>query len=129
MQDQRPIAFHSQALKGKNLHLSTYETELLALATVVNKWRSYLPNRPFIVKTDHQSLKFPLERRIATPAQQKWPAKLLGMGMLLWLNTRRAVTIVADALSRKFKFQSKLSQLSGSSKTCCLFLLSVPDPT
>lgn len=29
MQVRRPIAFHSQALKGKNLHLSTYE-ELLA---------------------------------------------------------------------------------------------------
>ena len=27
MQDHKPIAFHSQALKGKNLHLSTYETE------------------------------------------------------------------------------------------------------
>lgn len=82
MQDQRLIIFHSQALKGKNLHLSTYETELLALATVVKKWRSFLPNRPFIAMTDHQSLKFSLEQRIATPAQQKWPAKLLGMGML-----------------------------------------------
>ena len=37
MQDQRPIAFHSQALKGKNLHLSTYE-ELLALVSIVRKW-------------------------------------------------------------------------------------------
>ena len=37
MQDHRPIVYHSQALKGKYLHLSTYETELLALATMVKK--------------------------------------------------------------------------------------------
>ena len=61
MQDQRPTAFHSQALKAKYLHLSTYETELMALASIVKKWRSYLLGRPFVVKTDHQSLKFLLE--------------------------------------------------------------------
>ena len=57
MQEGRPMAFHSQALKGRNLALSTYERELLALATVVHKWRSYLVGRPFLVKTDQQSLK------------------------------------------------------------------------
>ena len=53
MQDQRPTAFHSQALKAKYLHLSTYETKLMALASAVKKWRSYLLERPFVVKTDH----------------------------------------------------------------------------
>ena len=52
MQDQRPITFHSQALKGKNIHLFTYETELLASATAVKKWRSYLLGRPFVVRID-----------------------------------------------------------------------------
>lgn len=37
MQDHRLIAFHSQALKGNNLHLSTYEKELLALVTTIKK--------------------------------------------------------------------------------------------
>ena len=37
MQNHRPLAFHSQALKGRSLHLSTYEKELLALVTVVKK--------------------------------------------------------------------------------------------
>ena len=52
MQEGMPIAFHSQALKGRNLALSTYERELLALITVVHKWRPYLIGRPFLVKTD-----------------------------------------------------------------------------
>ena len=52
MQNQRPIAFHSQLLKGKALQLSTYEKELLTLVTTVHKWRPYLLGRPFIIKTD-----------------------------------------------------------------------------
>ena len=67
MQEQRSIAFHSQALKDKYLYLSIYEIELLALASAVKKWISYLLGRPFMVKADHQSLKFMLEYRIATP--------------------------------------------------------------
>ena len=37
LQNMRPITFHSQVLRGKNLHFSTYEKELLALATAVKK--------------------------------------------------------------------------------------------
>ena len=53
MQGQRPIAFHSQALKGKSLHLSTYEKEFLALITAIKRWRPYLLGKPCIIKTDH----------------------------------------------------------------------------
>ena len=35
MQDQRPIAFFSYALQGKNLALSTYDKEILALVLAV----------------------------------------------------------------------------------------------
>ena len=52
MQNHRPLAFHSQALKGRSLHLSTYEKELLALGTVVQKWRPYLVGKPFVIKTN-----------------------------------------------------------------------------
>lgn len=52
MQNQRPIAFHSQLLKGKALQLSTYANELLALVTTMYKWRPYLLGRHFILKTD-----------------------------------------------------------------------------
>ena len=99
MQDQKPIAFHSQALKAKYLHLSTYETELMALAPTVKKWRFYLLGRPFVVKTDHQSLKFLLEQRIAAPSQQKWLAKLLGYAFVVEYK-RGCENRVADALSR-----------------------------
>jgi hypothetical protein len=35
MQSNRPIAFLSKALKGRALHMSTYEKELFALVTAV----------------------------------------------------------------------------------------------
>ena len=100
MQDHRPIAFHSQVLKGKALRLSTYEKELLALVTAVHRWRPYLLGRPFIIKTDQQSLKYILEQRIATPAQQKWLAKLLGYLFVVEYK-KGCDNKVADALSRK----------------------------
>ena len=58
MQEHQPIAFHSQVLKGLALALSTYEKEFLALISAVRKWRPYLVGRPFIIKTDQQSLKY-----------------------------------------------------------------------
>ena len=73
-------------------------------------------------------MKFLLEQRIATPAQQKWLAKLMGYAFVVKYK-KGSDNRVANALSRQIEFQSELSQLSGSPKTCCLFLLSVPDPT
>jgi hypothetical protein len=61
MQNRRPIAYISKALKGKALHMSTYEKELFALVTAIQKWRPYLLGQSFVVKTDQQSLKFLLE--------------------------------------------------------------------
>ena len=49
MQNRRPLAFISQGLGPKNLRLSIYEKELLALVTVVTKWRHYLEGHHFII--------------------------------------------------------------------------------
>jgi len=97
MQQQRPIAYFSQALKGRFLLLSTYEKELIALVSAVKKWRPYLLRHPFTIKTDHQSLKFLLEQKIGTPMQQRWVSKLLGYDFLVEYKK------VADALSRRFE--------------------------
>ena len=79
---------------------STYEKELLALVTTVHKWRPYLLGRPFVIKTDQQSLKYILEQRIATLAQQKWLAKLLGYLFVVECK-KGCENRVADAFSRK----------------------------
>ena len=112
-------------LKGKALHLSTYEKELLALVTTVHKWRPYLLGRPFIIKTDHQSLKYILEQRIATPAQQKWLTKLLGY--LFVVEYKKGIeNKVADALSRRVDPIAIIQSGTSSDCSSSLCLISFP---
>ena len=80
--------------------------------------------RPFVVRTDHQSLKFLLEQRIATLTQQKWLVKLLGYAFVVEYK-KGSENKVVDALSRS----PDLPPQADLQKTSCLFLLSVPDST
>ena len=126
-------------MKGRSIHLSTYEKELLALAIAVKKWRLYL--KPFVIKTDHQSLKHLLEQRIGTPMQQKWITKLLGYSFVIDYKKGKE-NVVVDALSRKTRSedlddQQELSKAVSSlfcidfrvDTNSSLFLISFPNPT
>ena len=121
MQEGRPIAFHSQALKGRSLALSAYVRELLALVTVMHKWRPYLVGKPFLVKTDQEILKYILEQKIGTPAQQKWITKLLGYAFIVEYKKGKE-NVVADALSRQ------VNGGGASSQEGVLCMISFPTP-
>jgi len=99
MQEGQPISYFSKSLKGRELSLSTYEKELLALVIAVQKWMPYLLGQAFKVKTDQQSLKYLLEQRVRTPTQQKWLSKLIGYDFVVEFRAGRE-NLVADALSR-----------------------------
>jgi hypothetical protein len=49
MQRGHPLAFLSKALGPKNLGLSTYEKEYLAIIMAVAQWRSYLQLAEFTI--------------------------------------------------------------------------------
>ena len=70
------------------------------MAIAVKKWRPYLLGKPFVIKTDHQSLKHLLEQRIGTPMQQKWITKLLGYSFVIDYKKGKE-NVVADAFLRK----------------------------
>ncbi|CAA7028426.1 unnamed protein product [Microthlaspi erraticum] len=99
MQDGHPLAYISLHLKGKQLHLSIYEKELLAVVFAVQKWRHYLLNGHFVIKTDQRSLKYLLEQRLNTPIQQQWLPKLLEFDYEIQYKEGKE-NLVADALSR-----------------------------
>lgn len=52
MQESRPIAYFNHTLGTHARIKSVYEWELMAIAMAIQKWRSYLTGRRFIVKTD-----------------------------------------------------------------------------
>ncbi|KAK8942856.1 hypothetical protein KSP39_PZI008724 [Platanthera zijinensis] len=101
-QEGRPIAFFSKALGLRNSQLSAYEKELLAIVLAVQHWRHYLVGCPFVIRTDHQSLRFLLEQKIATPAQQKYISKLMGYDFQIQYR-RGKDNVCADALSRQYE--------------------------
>ena len=60
MQDNKPLAYHSEALKGSCLHLSTYEKELLALVRLLRNggltWLAILFSLELISTVSNTSL-------------------------------------------------------------------------
>ncbi|PKI45685.1 hypothetical protein CRG98_034001 [Punica granatum] len=99
MQEGHPIAYVSKVLAPKHQALSVYERELFAILYAVKKWGHYLMGKHFIIKIDHQSLKYLLEQRLNTSLQNTWLAKLLGYDCEI--NYRKGKeNAVVDALSR-----------------------------
>lgn len=104
IQEERPVAYFSEALKPSALSISTYEKEMLAIVKAIRKWRPYLLGKPFIVRTDQKSLKFLLEQRISTPLQTRWLPKIMGYEYVIQYKKGRE-NQGADALSRKAEFE------------------------
>ena len=104
-QDNHPIEFLSKPLAPKHQTLSMYDKEMLAVVFAVHKCRPYLIGHHFKILTDHQTLKYFLDQRITTPAQQKWLLKLLGYNYTLEYRPG-ASNAAADALSRRFDLLS-----------------------
>ncbi|KAJ4801231.1 polyprotein [Rhynchospora pubera] len=99
-QGGRPLAYLSKALGPKNMAKSTYEKELMAILMAVSKWRHYLQGQPFVIKTDHQSLKHLLEQKLKHQLQHKALTKFIGLDYSIQYKKGKQ-NVVADALSRR----------------------------
>lgn len=71
----------------------------LAILEAVRVWRPYLLGQKFIIRTDHCSLKYFLEQKVATPEQQKWVTKLMGYDYEIQYRPGKE-NKAADSLSR-----------------------------
>ncbi|GJU69087.1 transposon ty3-G gag-pol polyprotein [Tanacetum coccineum] len=112
-QNGHPIAYWSKTLSAKHQALSTYEKEFLAVVAALDKWKGYLLDRHFKIRTDHFSLKYLLNQKLTTPFQFKWLPKLLGYDYeIVYKNENE--NVVADALSR-MESSGEILQISVSS--------------
>jgi hypothetical protein len=100
IQDGHPITFFIRPMAPRHRALAAYEWELIGLVHAVRHWRPYLWGRRFLVKTDHYSLKYLLDQRLATIPQHHWVGKLLGFDLTIDYKPG-ATNAVADALSRR----------------------------
>lgn len=69
-QEGHPITYLSKALSGRNLDLSIYDKEMLAIVFAVQNWRHYFLGQQFRIMIDHKPIKHFLEQHILTPQQQ-----------------------------------------------------------
>jgi hypothetical protein len=63
MQGGHPIVFESRKLSQSERLYSIYDKEMLAIMHALTKFRQYLVGNKFVVKTDHNSLKYFLEQK------------------------------------------------------------------
>ena len=92
--------------------MASYERELIGLVLAIRYWRPYLWGRRFLVRTDHFSLKFLLDQRLATIPQHHWVGNLLGFDFSVEYKAGSTNT-VADALSRHDTEEAAILALSG----------------
>ena len=58
LQEGHAIAYESRRLNANERVFGIYEKELLAVLHALETWKHYLLGTPFILRTDHQSLKY-----------------------------------------------------------------------
>jgi hypothetical protein len=111
LQQNRPIAFFSRPAGPRHQALAAYERELIGLVQAIWHWRPYLWGRRFVVRTDHYSLKFLLDQRLAMIPQHHWVSKLLGFDFTVEYKPGKN-NVVADALSRRDTDESALHAMT-----------------
>jgi len=94
-----PITFYSRPVAPQHAKLAAYERKLISLVKAVRHWRPYLWACPFVVRTDHYSLKFLLHQHLCTIPQHTWVSKLFGYDFGVEFSSVKTNTVV-DALLR-----------------------------
>jgi hypothetical protein len=106
------IANFRHAITLRHRGLAAYKHDLIGLFDVICHWRPYLWGRPFVIKTDHHSLKYLLDQFLATIPQHHWVGKLLEFDFSVQYKPGHA-NMVADALSHRDTDMMSVHGVSG----------------
>ncbi|XP_006366953.1 uncharacterized protein [Solanum tuberosum] len=108
MPDSKPIAYFSEKPSGATLNYLTYDKELYALVRALATWQHYLWPREFVVKTDHESLKYLKSQGKLSRRHAKWVEFIETFPYVIAYKQGKE-NVVADALSRRYVLISTLT--------------------
>ncbi|BHF61375.1 hypothetical protein SprV_0100434900 [Sparganum proliferum] len=97
---EHPLIFASQTLTKPEHNYSTTRKELLAVVTFVKKFHHYLAGKRFILRTDHQALRWLENSKDPTGQLARWQADLLEYSYTV-IHRAGKKHQNADALSRR----------------------------
>lgn len=100
MQNKHPIVYESRKLNKLEKLYSIYDKEMLAIMHALTKFRQNLVGSRFVVKTDHNSLRYFLGQKDLNDRQQKWISKIQAYDFEIEY-VKGKNNVVADALSRR----------------------------
>ncbi|GBG47766.1 hypothetical protein CBR_g81398, partial [Chara braunii] len=103
----RPVEYMSKKMPSQKLAKSTYEKELYAVYKALTHWRHYLLGRFFILRTDHQTLKWMRTQPVFSDALKRW-IEVIEQYDFDPQYLKGEYNKVADALSRRPDFSSAL---------------------
>ncbi|XP_021764724.1 uncharacterized protein LOC110729300, partial [Chenopodium quinoa] len=72
IQGGRPIAYFSEKMSQGKLNYSTYDKEFYAMVRALEHWSHYLRPQPFILHSDHESLRFIHGQKKLNARHAKW---------------------------------------------------------
>ena len=75
-QGQHPIYFESRKIQPHVNIYSIYDKEMLPIMHSLIKFRQYLVGNKFVVKTDHNNLRYFLTQKDLIARKQKWVSNI-----------------------------------------------------
>ena len=76
MQNRHPIAFESRKLRDPEKLYPICDKEMLSIMHALAKFKQYLVGGRFVVRTDHNNLRYFLEKRDLNERKHKWVSKV-----------------------------------------------------
>ena len=100
LQEGHAIAYESICFHPQERVLGIYEKELLAVMHALDSWKHYVLGNPFIIRMDHQNLKYFMTQTKISDKQMRW-TNFISQFHFHIAHIIGKQNVVADALSRR----------------------------